>query len=113
MKDDRGKLQPATEPILEAASKFLWEDMKATLDQFCRNHASLFEGLAPPKAPAGLGFGVFRPVKAPLAEGEQRLEWTQAHVEFQQLFEFQLEAFLETQPFSAEDFVAACQVRFS
>lgn len=109
MKDDRGKLKPSTEPILEAATKFLWDDMKDSLDSFCENHAALFAGAAPPPNLSGLGFGSFKPVRAPPVVGEQRLEWTTVHLEFQELFEFQLERFLETQPFSAEDFVGACQ----
>ena len=135
MKDDRGRLQPTTEPILEAATKFLWDDMKETLEAFCRNHAELFAGVAPlggasrdrvgemalrdalgvgPAAgplgdATGGGLGAFRSVKAPEVEGEQRLEWTECHNEYLQLFEHVLESFLEMQPFSAEDFVAACQ----
>ena len=134
MKDDRGALRPETEPILEAATKFLWEDIKETLEAFCINHADLFAGVAdgdpsrdrtaemvlrdalgvgPAAGPlgdsGGGGLGAFRSVKAPQVEGEQRLEWTQAHHDFQQLFEAVLEAFIDSQPFSAEDFVVACQ----
>ena len=97
MKDDRGALRPETEPILEAATKFLWEDMKETLEAFCINHADLFAGVAdgdpsrdrtaemalrdalgvgPAAGPlgdsSGGGLGAFRSVKAPQVEGEQR-----------------------------------------
>ena len=126
-------LEPATEHILEAATKFLWDDMKETLETFCANHASLFAGVAdsvgrnrlaentlrdilgvgpaagPLGSPAGGGLGAFRTVKAPEVEGEQRLEWTQAHRDFQELFEHVLESFIESQPFSTEEFVAACR----
>lgn len=120
---------PATEPIIEAATKFLWDDMKETLESFCVNHAHLFAGVVDPLGegglarnraaetalrdalgvgpatgplgdPAGGGLGAFRSAKAPDAEGEQRLEWTQAHLDFQQLFEQVLEVFIATQPFS-------------
>lgn len=43
-------------------------------------------------------------------DGEQRLEWTQAHIDFQQLFEHELEQFVAQQDFSQEEFLAACQV---
>ena len=39
----------------------------------------------------------------------RRLEWTQAHLDFQQLFEFQLEQFVGSQDFTQAQFVAACQ----
>ena len=110
MKDDRRKLKESTEPILEAAVKFLWEDMKASLDAFCENHAEVFVGAAPAAVSTSGGHGsAYRPVIAPQVEGEQRLEWTAAHLEFQELVEFHLERFVESQPFSAEDFVGACQ----
>jgi hypothetical protein len=130
-------MNPNTEPILDAANKFLWSDgMQESMDSFATNYAEMFTG-----------------VRRRLGEellGEQRLEWTEAHNEvslasaqhtahsmparapkrlrsrtalafahphalrllvyqFSQLFEFHLEQFLETQPFSTEDFVAACQ----
>lgn len=89
-------MNPNTEPILDAANKFLWSDgMQESMDGFATNYAELFVG-----------------VRKKLGEelsGEQRLEWTTAHNEFSQLFEFHLEQFLEMQPFSTEDFVAACQ----
>jgi len=77
--------------ILEAASEFLWsEQMQDSLEAFTTNYASMFEGATWP------------------AE-EQRLEWGEAHRDFQQLFELQLEQFVVVQEFSAEEFVAACQ----
>ena len=84
-------MNPATKPILEAASEFLWSDeLQSSLDSFSTNHAPLF-------------------ADATGVEGEQKLEWTQAHLDFQQLFEFQLEQFVATQSFSQAEFVAACQ----
>ena len=89
-------MNPNTEPILDAANKFLWSDgMQESMDGFATNYAELF-------------VGVRKKIGQEL-DGEQRLEWTTAHNEFSQLFEFHLEQFLETQPFSTEDFVAACQ----
>lgn len=128
-------MNPNTEPILDAANKFLWSDgMQESLDTFATNYAEMFVG-----------------VRRRLGEellGEQRLEWTEAHKEvraranspahrlsawiltygwapsalsavrvcctvgrtqFSELFEFHLEQFLETQPFSTEDFVEACK----
>ena len=109
LKDDRGKLNPRTEPILEAATKFFWsEEMQESLDSFCANYADLFADVEPPKPATGLGFLVPQPVQAAMPQGEQRLEWTQAHLEFQQLYEFRLEQFIAAQSFSAEEFVAAC-----
>ena len=108
MKDDRGKLKESTEPILGAAVKFLWEDMQASLDAFCANHAEVFAGVAALPTSGGHG-SAYRPVVAPQVEGEQRLEWTAAHLEFQELVEFHLERFVESQPFSAAEFVGACQ----
>ena len=126
LQDDRGHLNPATEPILEAATKFLWDDMKETLEAFCANHAHLFVGVddspgrnraaetalrdalgigpaaGPLGDPAGGGLGAFQSVKAPAVEGEQRLDWTQAHLDFQELFEHVLESFIQSQPFSQE-----------
>ena len=90
-----GGLAPSTQLILDAASECLWSDeLQASLDTFSTNHAEMFAD-APPDATEG---------------GEQRLEWTQAHLDFQQLFEFQLEQFVATQPFTPEEFLAACQV---
>lgn len=84
-------LDPKTEPILDAATRFLWsEDMNESREAFIANHVSLFAGADGP-------------------EGEQRLEWTQAHAEFCELFEFRLEQFVEGQAFSQAEFVAACQ----
>lgn len=83
-----------TEAIIETVNRFLWSDMmQESLNSFCENHAEMFVGV---REDAGV-------------EGEQKLEWTQAHIDFQELFEFQLENFLASQPFSTEDFVAACQ----
>ena len=85
------QLSPSTVAILEAAAKFLFTDeLQASLAAFTANHASMFSGAT----------GV---------EGEHRLEWSEAHRDFQGLFEFQLEQFIAAQPFEAEDFVAACQ----
>ena len=84
-------LSDTTVFILEAAAKFLFtDDLQGSLAAFCANHASMFLGTT------GL-------------QGEQRLEWSEAHANFQQLFEFHLEQFVEHQPFGAADFVAACQ----
>ena len=84
-------LHPETEGILEAAADFLWSDeMAESLDTFSKNHAHLFAGAAFPPT-------------------EHKLEWTQAHIDFQELFEFRLETFVATQPFSSGQFLAACQ----
>ena len=84
-------MNPATKPILEAASEFLWSDeLQSSLDSFSTNHAPMF-------------------ADATGVEGEQKLEWTQAHLDFQQLFEFQLEQFVESKGIPQEEFVAACQ----
>ena len=84
-------LDPKTEPILDAATRFLWsEDMQESTDAFTRNHVGMFAGAEGP-------------------EGEQRLEWTVAHKEFCELFEFRLEQFVGGQGFTQEEFVAACQ----
>eukprot|EP01048_Picozoa_sp_COSAG05_P019240 COSAG05_NODE_2963_length_2459_cov_2.922458_3_plen_306_part_00 len=83
-------LDQATIAILEAADEFLWsEEMSQSLDAFMTNHASMFAGAKP--------------------DGEQRLEWTQAHRDFQELYELQLEGFIAAQSFSAEEFAKACQ----
>ena len=88
---DGHELSEATVLILEAAAKFLFTDeLQASLAAFSANYASMFAGAAG-------------------TEGEQRLEWSEAHHDFQQLFEFQLEHFVGQQPFDAADFVAACQ----
>ena len=88
---DGHELSEATVLILEAAAKFLFTDeLQASLAAFSVNYASMFAGAAG-------------------TEGEQRLEWSEAHRDFQQLFEFQLEHFVGQQPFEAADFVAACQ----
>ena len=88
-------MNPSTEPILDAANKFLWSDeMQESMDGFASNYGEMFVGVTRQQA-AG--------------RAEQMLEWTEAHNEFSQLFEFHLEQYLETQPFSTEDFVAACQ----
>ena len=84
-------LNPKTEPILDVATRFLWsEEMQESTDAFTRNHVALFAGAE--------GSG-----------GEQRLEWTEAHKEFCDLFEFQLEQFVESQDFTQQEFVDACQ----
>ena len=88
---DAAALQPSTAPILDAATKFLWSDeMQESVDAFTRNYTPLFEGSQGP-------------------EGEQKLEWTDAHREFCELWEFHLESFVASQPFDAEQFLAACQ----
>ncbi len=102
--------------ILVAASEFLWsEETQASLDAFSTNFASMFEGCVS-------------------GQEEQRLEWGEAHKDFQQLFELHMEQFvsvvpahahrdvpvplkltlclllqLEQRQIPAEDFVAACQ----
>ena len=76
--------------IMEAAAGFLWgSELQTSLDAFTQNHAAMFDG-------------------AVLGE-EQRLEWTEAHLDFQQVFELHLEQFIAEQEFSAEEFVSACQ----
>ena len=88
---DASALDPSTAPILDAATKFLWNDeMQSSVDAFTRNFVPLFEGATGP-------------------DGEQRLEWTEAHREFSALWEFHLESFVESQPFDAAQFVSACQ----
>ena len=88
-----GVLHPATEGILDAAADFLWSDeMAESLESFSTNHAEMFAGKE----------------SMDVEEGEHRLEWTTAHKDFQELFEFQLEQFVATQEFSTENFVAAC-----
>ena len=83
-------LDQATIEVLEAAGEFLWsEQLAQSLDAFVTNHASMFAD-----ATAG---------------GEQRLEWTQAHGDFSEIFEMQLEQFIAGQVFSAEEFSQACQ----
>lgn len=87
-------LHHETEGILDAAAEFLWSDeMAESLEAFSTNHAELFKGAE------GLD----------VEDGEHRLEWTTAHLDFQQLFEFQLEQFVASQEFTQEQFVAACQ----
>ena len=84
-------LDPKTEPILDAATKFLWsEDLQESVDQFTANYVGMFHG-------------------ADGMDGEQRFEWTGAHKEFCELFEFRLEQFVESQGFTGEEFVSACQ----
>ena len=86
-----GAPDPRSEEILEAAAQFLWSDeMAESLDSFSANHASMFAGAT--------------------ADGEQKLEWHQAHLDFQRLFEFQLEKFIAEQEFSQAEFEAACEV---
>ena len=46
---------------------------------------------------------------APFASSSQRPSKKWLYSDFQALFEFQLEAFVESQPFTQEDFLAACQ----
>ena len=83
-------MQPQTAGIIATAADFMWSQPLATsIEAFTANHANLFTN--------------------PPANGEQRLEWTQAHNDFQQLFEHQLEHFVSTQSFTQEAFVAACQ----
>ena len=87
-----GAPDPRSEEILEAAAQFLWSDEMATsLEAFTENHKEMFVGATP--------------------DGEQKLEWTQAHLDFQQLFEHQLEQFVAQQDFTQEDFLAAAQAR--
>lgn len=88
-----GAPDPRSEEILERAAQFLWSDAMATsLEAFTENHKDMFVGATP--------------------DGEQKLEWTQAHIDFQQLFEHELEQFVAQQDFSQEEFLAACQVLF-
>ena len=76
--------------IVATAADFLWSSaLAASIEAFTANHLSMFEGSRP--------------------QGEHRLEWTQAHKDFSQLFDLQLEQFVATQPFTQEEFVAACQ----
>lgn len=86
---DGGGFNPANEAILEAAAEFLWSaEMAASLETFSLNHKEMFIGAT--------------------AAGEQRLEWTQAHMDFQALFEHQLEQFVSQQDFTQAEFLAAC-----
>ena len=65
--DDDHELSETTVLILEAAAKFLFtDDLQASLAAFSANHASMFAGAAG-------------------TEGEQRLEWSEAHRDFQQV----------------------------
>ncbi len=90
--EDGSALQPATANILEAASEFLWsEEIAESLDAFSANHATMFVGGS--------------------VSGEQKLNWHQAYLDFQQLFEIQLEQFIARQSFSQADFEVACKVR--
>jgi hypothetical protein len=83
-------MQPQTAAIVASAADFMWSRPLATsVEAFTTNHAALFA--------------------EPPANGEHRLEWTQAHRDFQDLFEHQLEQFVSTQSFSQEEFIAACQ----
>lgn len=76
--------------IVAAAADFLWSAaLIESIEAFTLNHVSMFADANP--------------------DGEQRLEWTEAHRDFSALFDLQLEAFVATQPFSHEDFIAACQ----
>jgi|EP01047_Picozoa_sp_COSAG01_P060135 hypothetical protein len=85
-------MNPNTQPIMDIASEFLWgAEMQDSMSAFAANYASMFVGVR-------------------RADGEQRLEWTEAHKEFSELFEFQLEQFISQQEFSVEEFVDACQV---
>ena len=85
-------MNPNTQPIIDIASEFLWgQEMQDSMAAFAANYASMFVGVRH-------------------ADGEQRLEWTEAHKEFSELFEFQLEQFIGQQEFSVEEFVEACQV---
>ena len=87
---DAAALQPSTAPILDAATKFLWSDeMQESVDSFTKNYTPLFEGSTGP-------------------DGEQKLEWTEAHKEFSELWEFHLESFVASQPFDAEQFLVVC-----
>lgn len=49
------------------------------------------------------------PSRWSLVDGEHRLEWTQAHRDCRELFEFQLERFLSAQSISQQQFLAACR----
>eukprot|EP01043_Picozoa_sp_COSAG02_P034377 COSAG02_NODE_2399_length_8948_cov_21.873771_5_plen_158_part_00 len=92
--EDGSALQPATEGILEAASEFLWsEEIAASLESFSASHATMFIGGS--------------------TSGEQKLEWHQAYLDFQQLFENQLKQFIARETFSQAEFEAACKVRAS
>ena len=103
LKDDRGKLNPRTEPILEAATKFFWsEEMQESLDSFCANYADLFADVEPPKPATGLGFQVPQPVQAAMPQGEQRLEWTETYERYAALIEQLLEDFCAMKQTTAE-----------
>eukprot|EP01048_Picozoa_sp_COSAG05_P017410 COSAG05_NODE_2368_length_3166_cov_220.486677_1_plen_127_part_10 len=81
---------PRSQAIIDQASAFLWSDeLRDAVRTFTQNHASMFVG-------AEIG-------------GEQRFEWTEAHQDFQQVFELHLEQFIAQQDFSAADFLTACQ----
>jgi hypothetical protein len=72
-------MEPAQEEMLKAAAEFLWGDaFLVSLDGFTDKHVASFVGAG------GAG-------------GEQKLEWTVLHKEFQAMFEGQLEAFVDQQ----------------
>ena len=76
--------------IVATAADFLWSaPLQASIETFTANHVGIFHGAE--------------------LHGEHKLEWTQAHSDFSELFDVQLEAFVETQPFTREEFVAACK----
>ena len=114
-------MNSSTERILEAAAEFLWSDeLQQSLDSFSKNHAPMCAPAALCRSPthfliqpaekSSCGPGRFEDAPPDATTGgEQRLEWTQAHIDFKQLFEFQLEQFVASQPFSQEEFLGACQ----
>jgi NAD/NADP transhydrogenase alpha subunit len=84
-------MEDSTLRIIEGAAEFLWsEEIQNSLDTFATNHAPMFSDCTS-------------------AQDEQRLEWGEAHKDFQALVELHLERFLGTQSISAEEFVQACQ----
>jgi hypothetical protein len=77
--------------IVATAADFLWSTaLQDSIEAFTTNHVGMFHD-------------------AGKMHGEHRLEWTQAHRDFSELFDVQLEAFVETQTFTREEFVVACK----
>ena len=84
-------MDPPAHDIVATAADFLWsQSLLSSIESFTANHLAMFGGSAE-------------------LHGEHRLEWTQAHKDFSELFDVQLEAFVATQPFTREEFVSACE----
>ena len=107
MKDDRARLKPQTEPILEAASKFLWsEQVRSSFGGFCKNrkplslhntlsyshtaHAPTVRCRAVVSSPMLRVADLSMFADASSVDGEQKLEYAEAYRNFQELFEVHL-----------------------